>query len=82
MGYCEGDFRGRPVIGIANSWNTLVPGHFNLNMVSEHVKKGIHRAGGGRRFGVIASCDGVCEGYRGCTSSSPSGRLLPTPSSW
>lgn len=66
MGYCEGDFRGRPVIGIANSWNTLVPGHFNLNMVSEHVKKGIHRAGGvAAEFGVIASCDGVCEGYRG-----------------
>ncbi len=66
MGYCDGDFGDRPVIGIANSWNTLVPGHFNLNMVSEQVKKGIHRAGGvAAEFGVIASCDGVCEGHRG-----------------
>ena len=46
MGYCDGDFAERPVIGIANSWNTLVPGHFNLNQVAEQVKKGIHRAGG------------------------------------
>ncbi len=66
MGYGDDDFRGRPIIGIANSWNTLVPGHFNLNMVSEQVKKGIHRAGGvAAEFGVIASCDGICEGYRG-----------------
>jgi dihydroxy-acid dehydratase len=66
MGYCDGDFAERPVIGIANSWNTLVPGHFNLNQVSEQVKKGIHRAGGvAAEFGVIASCDGVCEGHRG-----------------
>ena len=66
MGYCEGDFGRRPIIGIANSWNTIVPGHFNLNMVSEQVKKGIHRAGGvAAEFGVIASCDGICEGYKG-----------------
>ncbi len=66
MGYCDGDFAERPVIGIANSWNTLVPGHFNLNQVAEQVKKGIHRAGGvAAEFGVIASCDGVCEGHRG-----------------
>ena len=66
MGYCDEDFAGRPVIGIANSWNTLVPGHSNLNQVSEHVKKGIYRAGGvAAEFGVIASCDGVCQGNRG-----------------
>lgn len=61
MGYSNDDLTaGRPLIGIANSWNTLIPGHFNLNQVSEQVKKGIHRAGGTAcEFGVIGVCDGL-----------------------
>lgn len=44
MGYSDDDLTsGRPVIAIANSWNTIVPGHYNLNQISEQVKKGIHR---------------------------------------
>jgi dihydroxy-acid dehydratase len=63
MGYSDDDLSsGRPVIGIANSWNTLVAGHFNLREISEQVKKGIHRAGGTAfEFGVIGLCDGVCK---------------------
>ena len=34
MGYSDDDLTGgRPVIGIANSWNNLTPGHFNLNQI-------------------------------------------------
>lgn len=63
MGYTDDDLTtGRPNIGIANSWNTLIPGHFNLNQISEQVKKGIHRAGGTVfEFGVIGLCDAVCK---------------------
>ena len=63
MGYSDDDLtRERPVIGIANSWNTLIPGHFNLNQISEQVKKGIHRAGGTVcEFGVIGLCDAIAK---------------------
>jgi len=63
MGYSDDDLTtGRPVIGIANSWNTLIPGHFHFKEISEQVKKGIHRAGGTAfEFGVIGLCDGICK---------------------
>ena len=63
MGYSDDDLTTqRPAIGIANSWNTLIPGHFNLNQISEQVKKGIHRAGGTVfEFGVIGLCDAIAK---------------------
>ncbi len=63
MGYSDDDLtKGRPVIGIANSWNTLIPGHVSFNQLSEQVKKGVHRAGGTVvEFGVIGLCDGVAK---------------------
>ncbi len=63
MGYSDDDLTTRrPVIGIANSWNTLIPGHFNFNQISEQVKKGIHRAGGTVcEFGVIGICDALAK---------------------
>lgn len=65
MGFANADVE-RPVIGIANSWNNIVPGHFNLRQVSEQVKNGIYRAGGTPvEFGVIAACDGIAQGHVG-----------------
>jgi dihydroxy-acid dehydratase len=63
MGYSDDDLAaGRPVIGIANSWNTLIPGHFNFKLLSEQVQKGIHRAGGTAfEFGVIGLCDAIAK---------------------
>ncbi|MBN2062963.1 MAG: dihydroxy-acid dehydratase [Deltaproteobacteria bacterium] len=63
MGYSDDDFSARrPAIGIANSWSTLIPGHFNFKQISEHIKKGIHRAGGTvYEFGVIGLCDAVAK---------------------
>jgi dihydroxy-acid dehydratase len=63
MGYSDDDLTtSRPAIGIANSWNTLIPGHFNLDRISEQVKKGIHRAGGTvYEFGVIGLCDAIAK---------------------
>ncbi len=65
MGYSDYDLE-RPLIGIANSWNRLVPGHYNLNLVSDYVKQGIRQAGGTPvEFGVIAPCDGIAQGHDG-----------------
>ncbi|MBR2995512.1 MAG: dihydroxy-acid dehydratase, partial [Lachnospiraceae bacterium] len=53
----------RPMIGIANSWNEIVPGHYNLRQISEYVRRGIYRAGGTAvEFGTIAACDGIAQG--------------------
>ena len=39
MGYTDSELReGKPLIGIANSWNTLVPGHYSLDKVAAYVK--------------------------------------------
>ncbi len=65
MGYSNYDLA-CPMIGIANSWNRVVPGHYNLNLVSDYVKQGIFQAGGTPvEFGVIAACDGIAQGNAG-----------------
>ena len=65
MGYSDYDLA-RPMIGVANSWNRVVPGHYNLNLVSEYVKQGIFQGGGTPvEFGVIAACDGIAQGHEG-----------------
>lgn len=65
MGYSEYDLE-RPMIGVANSWNRIVPGHYNLNLISDYVKQGIRQAGGTPvEFGVIAACDGIAQGHDG-----------------
>ncbi len=65
MGYTDYDLD-RPLIGIANSWNRVVPGHYNLQLVAEYVKQGVLQAGGTPvEFGVIAACDGLAQGHVG-----------------
>jgi len=65
MGYTDRDLD-RPMIGIANSWSTTVPGHYNLRKVAAAVAEGIRAAGGTPvEFGVIGACDGIAEGHEG-----------------
>lgn len=65
MGYSDYDLD-RPLIGIANAWNTANPGHFNLNSIAEYVKQGIFQAGGTPvEFGIIGPCDGMGVGNTG-----------------
>ncbi len=65
MGYSDYDLS-RPLVGIANSWSRLVPGHYNLNLVSDYVKQGIFQAGGTPvEFGLIGACDGIANGHAG-----------------
>lgn len=63
----------RPFIGIANSWNTIVPGHTHLRMVAERVREGV-AAGGGTpfEFNTIGICDGIAMGHEGMRYSLPS----------
>ncbi|MCD8197407.1 MAG: dihydroxy-acid dehydratase [Lachnospiraceae bacterium] len=78
MGYTDSELReGKPLIGIASTWNTLVPGHFNLDKVAEYVKNGIY-AGGGTpvEFGTIAACDGVAQGHEGMHYILPSREII------
>jgi dihydroxy-acid dehydratase len=57
------DIEGKPLVGIANSWNELVPGHVHLDQVAEAVKRGVRDAGGvPLEFNTIALCDGICQG--------------------
>jgi dihydroxy-acid dehydratase len=63
----------RPFIGIANAWNTIVPGHVHLRSISEKVREGIVAAGGVPfEFGVIGICDGIAMGHQGMRYSLPS----------
>lgn len=60
------DDAGRPIIGIANSFNDMVGGHKNLRQVAEAVKNGVYRGGGTPvEFGVIACCDGIADSTEG-----------------
>lgn len=76
MGYSDYDLE-RPLIGIANSWNRVVPGHYNLRQVSEYLQQGIRQAGGTPvEFGVIAACDGIAQGHDGMHYILPSRDLI------
>jgi dihydroxy-acid dehydratase len=62
-----------PFIGVADAWNTIVPGHVHLRQVSEKVREGISAAGGVPfEFGVIGICDGIAMGHEGMRYSLPS----------
>ncbi|MCL2146131.1 MAG: dihydroxy-acid dehydratase [Methanomassiliicoccaceae archaeon] len=64
-GLKDEDFE-KPFIGIANSWNDIVPGHLHLNEIAEAVREGIIEAGGKPfTFGVPAICDGIAMGHNG-----------------
>jgi dihydroxy-acid dehydratase len=76
MGYSDYDLE-RPLVGIANSWNTVVSGHYNLRQVAESVRQGIYQAGGTPvEFGVIGGCDGLADGGWGARYMLPSRGLI------
>ena len=63
----------QPLIGIANSWNEIVPGHVHLDVLATHVKEGVREAGGTPlEFNTIAVDDGIAMGHEGMRSSLPS----------
>ncbi|MBR9982754.1 MAG: dihydroxy-acid dehydratase [Desulfatitalea sp.] len=75
-GYTDSEIR-RPLIGIANSANTIIPGHVHLNTLAEAVKAGIYMAGGTPvEFGIIGVCDGIAMNHEGMKYSLASRELI------
>lgn len=65
LGYTEEELE-RPLIGVVNSRNEIVPGHMNLDKICDAVKKGIYLAGGTPvEIPAIAVCDGIAMGHSG-----------------
>ncbi len=67
----------RPMIGIANSANEVIPGHLHLHQISEAVKAGIRMAGGTPlEFFTVGICDGIIMGHEGMKYSLSSRELI------
>ena len=76
MGYTDAEIQ-RPLIGVANSVNSIVPGHVNLDKITEAVKAGIYMAGGTPvEFGTIGVCDGIAMNHEGMKYSLGSRELI------
>jgi dihydroxy-acid dehydratase len=76
IGYTDEELR-RPLIGIANSQNTIIPGHVNLDKITEAVKAGVYMAGGTPiEFGTIGVCDGIAMNHVGMKYSLGSRELI------
>ena len=77
--------KNRPLIGIVNSYNEIVPGHMNLDKITEAVKLGVAMAGGTPVvFPAIAVCDGIAMGHVGMKYSLVTRDLIcdSAPSVW
>lgn len=67
----------RPIIGIASSFNEIVPGHTHLDKIVEAVKTGVRLAGGvPLEFNTIAVCDGLAMNHKGMSFSLPSREII------
>ncbi len=67
----------KPIIAVVNSFNTICPGHFNLNNLVQHVREGIRVAGGTPvEFGTIGACDGMAMGHKGMRHILPTRELI------
>ncbi|NLM68490.1 MAG: dihydroxy-acid dehydratase [Firmicutes bacterium] len=76
MGYTDAEIA-RPLIGIVNAQNEIVPGHIHLDQIVEAVKAGVRMHGGTPiEFPVIAVCDGIAMGHVGMHYSLASRELI------
>jgi len=76
MGYTDEEIA-RPLIGVANSANEIIPGHVHLDRIVEAVKAGIRMAGGTPvEFSTIGVCDGLAMGHLGMKYSLGSRELI------
>ena len=67
----------KPLIGIANSFNEIVPGHTELQLIARAVKDGILANGGTPlEFNTIAMCDGIAMGHEGMKYSLVSREII------
>jgi len=67
----------KPIIGIANSFNEIIPGHIELNKISNAVKRGVLMSGGTPvEFNTIGVCDGIAMNHLGMRYSLVSREII------
>ncbi|MFZ5812480.1 MAG: dihydroxy-acid dehydratase [Thermodesulfobacteriota bacterium] len=67
----------RPLVGVVNAANEVIPGHIHLNTLAEAVKAGIRMAGGTpMAFPAIGVCDGLAMNHGGMRFSLPSREII------
>lgn len=67
----------RPIIGIAGSYNEIIPGHVHLRSIIDAVKAGVRLAGGTPlEFNTIGVCDGIAMNHEGMKYSLPSRQIV------
>ena len=67
----------RPLIGVCNSFNEIIPGHMHLKSITEAAKLGVAAAGGTPvEFPAIGVCDGIAMGHTGMKYSLASRELI------
>ncbi len=75
-GYTDWEIN-RPWVGVANSFNQIIPGHVHLRRITDAVKAGIYAAGGlPIEFPTIGVCDGIAMNHEGMKFSLPSRELI------
>lgn len=76
LGLTDEELR-RPLVGIANSANEIIPGHIHLDKIVEAVKAGVRMAGGTPvEFSTIGVCDGIAMNHEGMKYSLASRELI------
>ncbi|MEI6127108.1 MAG: dihydroxy-acid dehydratase, partial [Pseudomonadota bacterium] len=76
MGYTDEEIA-RPLIGVVNSANEIIPGHIHLDIITNAVKAGIRMAGGTPvEFPTIGVCDGIAMNHEGMKYSLASRELI------
>ncbi|MFZ2088760.1 MAG: dihydroxy-acid dehydratase [Desulfobaccales bacterium] len=76
MGLTEAEID-RPLIGIANSFNELIPGHIHLDKITQAAAAGVRLSGGTpMQFGVIGVCDGLAMHHQGMKYSLASREII------
>ncbi len=71
------DDMSRPLVGIANSYNTVVPGHMHLDRLAKLAADGVREAGAiPMEFNTIGICDGLAMGHAGMHASLPSREVV------
>jgi len=76
MGYTQTEID-RPIIGVVNSANEIIPGHIHLDKIAEGVKAGIRMAGGTPiEFSTIGVCDGIAMNHAGMRYSLASREII------
>lgn len=76
MGYTSEQLK-RPLIGIANAFSEIIPGHIHLDKIARAAKDGVLMAGGTpAEFGVMGVCDGIAMGHEGMKYSLASREII------